>query len=144
MIAAGCIFTWTSNTLGRIKENYTTVQDTKKRNVYDVAASSAWNWGVGAAMASCAAFAWTRYLEYVLLTATSAGLMAAGIRYADVIGFKIISLDERIGVFSVRVRDYTLTAERERNWTTEAPPPPPDEQEAVVEESAKKKKRGWF
>lgn len=121
IIAGGCIFTWTSNFLGKVKENYLTVEEIKKRNTYDKAVSSAWNWGLGAALGSLTTYTWTKSLGYIFLIATCAGLTAAGIRYADILDYKLLLSDERVCCNTVIIHNFTLTEDRKRNWTTEAP-----------------------
>lgn len=116
VIVAGCTFTWCSNTLGSLKKKYIAVEK-KEMCVDDVAASSAWNWGLGATLGSLACFAWTKNLAPVLLTTGTASLILAGVRYGDIVEYNPFYLEQRPRYFAV-IHDYTLTAERERNWTS--------------------------
>lgn len=132
VIAGGMIFTWSSNFLGKLKESYTTVEECKNECLDAKAAKSAWNWGIGAGLATFLMFAYTNRVGSVLLAVLHNSLLASGIRYADIIGYPIVKLyDVTVQMPSGNANrwDFTLTKERERNWTTVAA----EEQTEIVE-----------
>lgn len=139
LIGAGAVFTWTSNFLGKLREDHTTVKECKRQCLDDKATASAWNWALGAATASLVGFVWTRNVTPIVLTAVSAGFAASGFRYADMMGFNIL-LPKFVIHSSGNPNnwDFTLTAERKRNWTTVAPEP--DNEVVEVIQAAEKKK----
>lgn len=93
------------------------MDERKKPSAHSIAASSAWNWGIAAYLSTFSCLAWMNRVGLLSCAALLPGLTAAGFRYADLIGYQIYSSAVTVG-YSLRPSDWTLTAEREKNWTT--------------------------